>query len=75
MQLIRTLTVTLMSLALLACAAVSQPKAVTPDDPAATVAAMMQGHYDSRDQASTDKTYFPIALAMVPIWPQRSDGH
>ena len=75
MQPIRTLTVTLMSLALLACAAVSQPKAVTPDDPAATVAAMMQGHYDSRDQASTDKTYFPIALAMVPIWPQRSDGH
>jgi CpeT protein len=72
---IRTLTVALMSLALFACAAAPQREAVTPDDPAAKVAAMMQGHYDSRDQAAADKTYFPIALAMVPIWPQRSDGH
>ncbi len=75
MRLIRTLTVTLMSLALFACAAAPQREAVTGEDPAAKVAAMMQGHYDSRDQAATDKTYFPIALAMVPIWPQRSDGH
>ncbi len=75
MRLIRTLTVTLMSLALFACAAAPHRDAITPDDPAAKVAAMMQGHYDSRDQAAADKTYFPIALAMVLIWPQRSDGH
>ncbi len=71
----RTLTMTLMLLALFACTAAPQREAVTPDDPAAKVAAMMQGHYDSRDQAAADKTYFPIALAMVPIWPERSDGH
>ncbi len=76
MRLIRTLTVSLIPLALSACAAAPQRKAVTrDDDPAAKVAAMMQGHYDSRDQAAADKTYFQIALAMVPIWPQRSDGH
>ena len=75
MRPIRTLTVTLMSLALFACAAAPHRDAITPDDQAAKVAAMMQGHYDSRDQAAADKTYFPIALAMVLIWPDRSDGH
>ncbi len=72
---IRMVIVTLMLLALFACAAAPQREDVMPEDPAAKVAVMMQGHYDSRDQAAADKTYFPIALAMVPIWPQRSDGH
>ncbi len=44
-------------------------------DPAAEVAAWMAGHYDSRDQAAADPTYFPIALSMVPIWTERRDGH
>jgi CpeT protein len=44
-------------------------------DPAAAVAAMMAGQYDSRDQAAADQRYFAISLAMVPIWPGRDDGH
>jgi hypothetical protein len=40
----------------------------------AEVAAWMAGHYDSRDQSSTDATYYAISLSMVPIWPQRTDG-
>lgn len=44
-------------------------------DPAAEVAAWMAGHYDSRDQAAADSTYYPIALSMVPIWSERRDGH
>jgi CpeT protein len=72
---IRALTVIWMSLALFACATAPQRETVVSDDPAARVAVMMQGHYDSRDQAAADKSYFPIALAMVPIWPERSDGH
>jgi hypothetical protein len=67
------------SLALLGCAAAplrDVPAATaTAGDPAAAVAEMMRGHYDSRDQAAADTTYFPIALAMVPIWPERRDGH
>jgi CpeT protein len=72
---IRLFIATLMPLVVVACAAAPHRDAAAPDDPAAAVAAMMQGQYDSRDQAASDKTYFPIALAMVPIWPERSDGH
>ena len=75
MRQIRLLATILMPLAVLACVAAPHREADAPDDPAAVVAAMMQGHYDSRDQAAADKSYFPIALAMVPIWPERSDGH
>jgi CpeT protein len=64
-----------MPMLLLACAPMPPRDAGVPADPAAAVAEMMQGHYDSRDQAAADKAYFPIALAMVPIWPERSDGH
>jgi CpeT/CpcT family (DUF1001) len=45
------------------------------NDPAAEVAALMAGQYDSRDQSTSDRTYYPISLAMIPIWPQRTDGH
>jgi CpeT protein len=44
-------------------------------DPAAEVAALMAGQFDSREQAATDPAFRPIALAMVPIWPERDDGH
>ena len=79
MQPNRTVVAMLLPLALLACNAMPSRLAGTSADlsadPAAAVAKMMQGHYDSRDQAAADKTYFPIALAMVPIWPERSDGY
>ena len=79
MQPNRTVVAMLLPLALLACTAMPPRLAGTSADlsadPAAAVAKMMQGHYDSRDQAAADKTYFPIALAMVPIWPERSDGY
>jgi CpeT protein len=44
-------------------------------DPAAEVAVLMAGQYDSRDQSATDGGYYAISLAMIPIWPQRTDGH
>jgi CpeT protein len=72
---IRLSAAILMPLGLIACVAAPHREAGVPDDPAAAVAAIMQGHYDSRDQAAADKSYFPIALAMVPIWPERNDGH
>jgi CpeT protein len=72
---IRSFAILIMPLALLACTVMPPRDAGAPADPAAAVAEMMQGHYDSRDQAAADKTYFPIVLAMVPIWPERSDGH
>jgi CpeT protein len=72
---IRSFAILAMPLVVLACSAMPSRDAAAPIDPAAAVAEMMQGHYDSRDQAAADKTYFPIALAMVPIWPERSDGH
>ncbi len=64
-----------LSLGLVACAGFPAADPDVSDDPAAAVARMMQGHYDSRDQAAADKAYFAISLAMVPIWPERSDGH
>lgn len=61
---------------LAACATAPRaPAADTNDTPAARVAAMMQGHYDSRDQAARDADYHAISLVMVPIWPTRTDGH
>jgi CpeT/CpcT family (DUF1001) len=44
-------------------------------DSAAEVAALMAGQYDSRDQSAADSGYYAISLAMIPIWPQRTDGH
>lgn len=78
MRRIRIFALVSMSMALLACVGapsrdMSASAAVL--DPAAAVAAMMQGHYDSSDQAAADTAYFPILLAMVPIWPERSNGH
>ncbi len=60
------------------CAAMSKndsgPQAAA-SDPASGVAALMAGHYDSRDQSASDSGFYPISLAMIPIWPQRTDGH
>ncbi len=50
------------------------PQAASSDR-ASEVAALMAGQYDSRDQSATDSGYYAISLAMVPIWPQRTDGH
>ncbi len=75
MYLRRLLIMMPLSLGLLACAGISSVGADLSNDPAAAVAGMMQGHYDSRDQSAADKAYFAISLAMVPIWPERSDGH
>lgn len=44
-------------------------------DPAAEVAALMAGQFDSRDQAASDPAFRPIALTMVPIWTDRRDAH
>jgi hypothetical protein len=44
-------------------------------DPAAEVAALMAGQFDSREQATRDPAFRPIALAMVPIWTDRTDAH
>jgi hypothetical protein len=44
-------------------------------DPAAEVAALMAGEFDSREQAASDPAFRPIALAMVPIWTDRTDAH
>lgn len=58
-------------MALAAC--VSAPG--TGSDPAAEVAALMAGQFDSREQAASDPAFRPIALAMVPIWTDRTDAH
>lgn len=35
----------------------------------------MTGHFSSREQAAADSAYYDIRLHMVPIWPDRKDGH
>ncbi len=38
------------------------------------LAIWMQGLYSSHDQSVEDSSYFDIRLAMVRIWPDRTDG-
>jgi CpeT/CpcT family (DUF1001) len=57
------------------CASVAQTSSRSAgNDPVAEVARWMAGYYDSRDQAAADAGYYPISLAMVPIWPERRDA-
>ena len=32
---------------------------------------MMQGSFDSKEQAAEDSAYYAISLHMYPIWPER----
>lgn len=50
-------------------------QAATEADPAGEVARMMAGHFDSADQAANTPGYSLFLLTMVPIWPERRDGH
>jgi CpeT protein len=36
---------------------------------------MMQGHFDSSEQAGADKDFFAISLVMTPILPEISSGY
>lgn len=55
-------------------AACAGPPRMAKDD-AAAVAALLQGHYDSRDQAARDKDYRAVAVTVVPVLAGRDDGH
>ena len=44
---------------------------VEPADGAAALFEMMQGSFDSSEQAAQDSAYYAISLHMVPIWPER----
>lgn len=66
----------LFATALLACiAACAGPPRAAKDDSAAAVAALLQGSYDSRDQAARDKDYRAVVLTVMPVLAGRDDGH
>ena len=64
----RTVFATAFLACLTACAA-------PPDQPSAAVAALLQGHFDSRDQAARNDEYREVALTVVPVLAGREDGH
>ena len=57
------------------CAAPA-PAPGAPADPVDELAVMMTGWFDSAEQAGREpEDYFHIRLVMLPIWPERTDGH
>ena len=44
---------------------------VEPADGAAALFELMQGSFDSSEQAAQDSAYYAISLHMYPIWPER----
>ena len=44
---------------------------VDPADGAAALFELMQGSFDSSEQAAQDSAYYAISLHMYPIWPER----
>lgn len=66
----------LTGLALIACTtACSGAPTAGATDPAAAVAAMLQGRFDNVGQADTDVDQRTVQLTVVPVLEGRDDGH
>lgn len=61
----------LLSLFICSC---STGKSLINEAPEDVLYAMMQGSFDSSEQAAQDSSYFDITLHMYPIWPTATDG-